>query len=181
MPAVFVRCWWRCYIQMLRYCRHPCRVPCFSILRRCWPCWCAFGVVSLYSAHNGQSAPSIGGRVASGGVSVRVGVSFVAGGAAYPPHPTPKTRTRNLGCLSKNFFWNFIFYIFAFVIEVFKPVGVVSSFAGFFRVNSQEIVYFLNVGVEFNSRLLVFGYFLVVFRRFCVLDEGLYVLHWESV
>ena len=64
----------------------------------------AFGVVSLYSAHNGQSAPRIAGRVAAGGVSARVGVSFVAGGAAYPPHPTPKTSAQNLGCLSKNFF-----------------------------------------------------------------------------
>ena len=64
----------------------------------------AFGVVYLYSAHNGQSAPRIGGRVAAGGVSVRIGVSFVPDAAAYPPHPTPKTRPRNLGCLSKNFF-----------------------------------------------------------------------------
>lgn len=70
--------------------------------------------------------------MAAGGVSARVGVSFVAGGAAYPPHPTPKTRPRNLGCLLEKFFLKFYFYIFAFVIEVFKPVGVVSSFAGFF-------------------------------------------------
>lgn len=84
--------------------RQPCRVPCFSILRRCWSCCGAFGVVSLYLARNGQSAPRIAGRVAAGGVSARVGVSFVAGGAAYPPHPTPKTSARNLGCLLKNFF-----------------------------------------------------------------------------
>jgi hypothetical protein len=90
----------------------------------------AFGVVLRYLARYGQSAPRIGGRVAAGGVSVRVVVSFGAGGAAYPPHPTPKTRPRDLGCLSKKFFLNF--FIFAFVIEVFKPVGVVSSFAGFF-------------------------------------------------
>ena len=63
-----------------------------------------FGVVSLYLARNGQSATRIAGRVAAGGVSARVGVSFVAGGAAYPPHHTPKTRPRNLGCLSKKFF-----------------------------------------------------------------------------
>jgi hypothetical protein len=73
----------------------------------------AFGVVSQYSARNGQSAPRIGGRVAAGGVSARVGVSFVAGGAEYPPHPTPKTSTRNLGCLSKKFFLKFYFFIFA--------------------------------------------------------------------
>ena len=70
------------------------------------------GVVSLYSARNGQSAPRIGGRVAAGGVSARVGVSFVAGGAAYPPHPTPKTRPRNLGCLLKKFFLKFYFFYF---------------------------------------------------------------------
>lgn len=70
----------------------------------------AGGVVSLYSAHNGQSAPRIGGRVAAGGVSVRVGVSFVAGGAAYPPHPTLKTSAPKSGCLSKNFFEILFFY-----------------------------------------------------------------------
>lgn len=71
----------------------------------------AFGLVSLYSARNGQSAPRIAGRVAAGGVSARVGVSFVAGGAAYPPHPTPKTRPRNLGCLFQKIFFE-IFFIF---------------------------------------------------------------------
>lgn len=71
----------------------------------------AFGVVSQYSVHNGQNAPRIGGRVAAGGVSARVGVSFVAGGVAYPPHPTPKNNRRNLGCLPKNFFY-FLFFIF---------------------------------------------------------------------
>ena len=104
------------YIAILR---QPCRVPDFSILRRCWSCCGAGGVVSLYLTRYGQSAPRIAGRVAAGGVSACVGVSFVAGGAAYPPHPTPKTRPRNLGCLSKNFFLKFYFFNFAFVIEVF--------------------------------------------------------------
>lgn len=107
----------------------------------------AFGVVSLYSAHNGQSAPRIAGRVAAGGVSARVGVSFVAGGAAYPTHPTPKTSARNLGCLSEKFFLFFIFYFSS------------SSFAGFFRVKGSKIVYFLDVGVVIGCRNAKFGYF----------------------
>lgn len=107
----------------------------------------AFGVVSLYSARNGQNAPRITGRVAAGGVSARVGVSFVAGGAAYPPHPTPKTRPRNLGCLSEKFFY-FLFFYF--------PVRL---FAGFFRVECLKIVYFLGVGVAIGCRNAKFGYF----------------------
>lgn len=114
MPAVFVRCWPCWCIHILRYCASlaACRVSlCCAVAGLAGG---AFGVVLRYSAHNGQSAPRIGGRVAAGGVSVRVGVFFVAGGAAYPPRPTPKPRTRNLGCLSKKFFLFFLL-----------PVGVV--------------------------------------------------------
>lgn len=122
-------------------------MPCFSILRRFGLAGGAFGVVSLYLAHNGQSAPRIGGRVAAGGVSARVGVSFGAGGAAYPPHPTPETRPRNLGCLSKKFFYFFIFLFFY------------SSFAGFFRVKGSKIEYFLDVGIVIGCRNAKFGHF----------------------
>ena len=34
---------------------------------------------------------------------------------APPPHPTPKTSAPKSGCLSKKFFWNFIFLFFQFV------------------------------------------------------------------
>lgn len=53
----------------------------------------------------------------------------------------------------------FYFFIFAFVIEVFKPVGVVSSFAGFFRVGGLKIAYFLDVVVGIGWRNAKFGYF----------------------
>ena len=106
MPAVFVYCW-PCYMQMLRYCRQPCRVPCFSMLRRWWSCWRCFGVVLQYSARNGHNAPRIGGRVAAGGVSARVGVSFVPDTAAGPPPPQAENAKTGLP-----FQKIFLFFIF---------------------------------------------------------------------
>ena len=53
------------------------------------------------------------------------------GGTSTPP--PPQTRPRNLGCLLKKFFLKFYFFIFASPF-IHEPVGVVSSFAGFFRV-----------------------------------------------
>ena len=64
------------------------------------------------------------------------------------PYPPPILKRGNLGCLSKKFFYFFIF-----------PVGVVSSFAGFFRVKGSKIEYFLDVGVVIGWRNAKFGYF----------------------
>ena len=116
----------------------------------------AFGVVSLYSAHNGQSAPRIGGRVAAGGVSARVGVSFVAGGAAYPPHPTPKTSAPKSGCLLEKFFY---FFIFLFLHHHHSSASR-SRFVfllAFFRVKCQKSHIFLMLQLELVDEMRNLG------------------------
>ena len=88
-------------------------------------------------------------------------------GGYMHPHPTPpqKPARQNRAAFPKNFF-EILFFCFSS-----------SSFAGFFWVKRPKIGYFLDVGVVLDLDLAVFGYFWVVFRRFRVLDEGLYVLH----
>ena len=71
----------------------------------------------------------------------------------------PFLESAKSGLPSQKIFLKIFFYIFAFVIEVFKPVGVVSSFAGFFRVECLKIEYFLDVWVVIGCRNAKFGYF----------------------
>ena len=103
MPADFLRCWpcWYIHIAILR---QSCRVPDFSILRRCWSCCGAGGVVSQYSLRFVRYGLHIGLRFAIYQYLRVVGCYLVYMGGYMHPHSTPKTRTRNLGCLSQNFF-----------------------------------------------------------------------------
>lgn len=73
----------------------------------------AFGVVSQYLAHNGQSATRIAGRVAAGGVSARVGVSFVAGGGGISTPPHPQNQHAKSWLPFQKFFLKFYFFIFS--------------------------------------------------------------------
>lgn len=75
------------------------------------------------------------------------GLFFGLYGWIYATPPHPKTENARSGLPFQKFFLKNIFFIFAFVIEVFKPVGVVLSFAGFFSCKRSKIVYFLNVVV----------------------------------
>ena len=63
-------------------------------------------------------------------------------------------------------FFLFLFFIFQFVFLL-----------AFFRVKWPKIAYFLDVWVVIGWRNAKFGCFLGIFRRFRVLDKGLYVLH----
>lgn len=126
-----MRCWW-CFIYKccdIAASLAACLVSLSCAVAGLFPV--AFPALFPYSMRNGQSAPRIGGRVAAGGVSVRVGVSFVAGGAAYPPHP--QTENAKSGLPSQKIFSKKYFFYFCITI-IHQPVGVVSSFAGFFRV-----------------------------------------------
>ena len=104
------------YIAILR---QPCRVPCFSMLRRCWSCWrCFRRCFSIFSAKRTKRAayrwPFCGWW------RFRPCRRFFRGwwgGISTPPHP--QNQTAKSGLPSQNFFKNFIFFIFAFVIEVF--------------------------------------------------------------
>ncbi len=67
-------------------------------------------------------------------ISIFAGCGLLFGlyGWIYAPPPHPQTENAKSGLPFQKFFFEILFFIFAFVIEVFKPVGVVSSFAGFF-------------------------------------------------
>lgn len=67
--------------------------------------------------------------------------------AVYVGGDTPRRPHEEIGLPFRKIFFENIFFIFAFVIEVFKPVGVVSSFAGFFSCKRPKTAYFLDVGV----------------------------------
>ena len=98
--------------------------------------------------------------------------------AVYVGGDTPDGHTKKSGCLSKKFFLK-IFFIFAFVIEVFKPVGVVSSFAGFFCVEYPKIVYFLDVAVVVGWENAKFGYFWAFLDAFASCMRG-YMFYIEK-
>lgn len=139
-----MRCWPCWYIHILRYCASlaACLVSLYCAVAGL--AGGAFVVVSLYSARNGQSAPRIGGRVAAGGVSARVGVFLVLVGRHIHPTPPPNRERKIWAAFPKNFFLKFYFFYFCICNRgLHEPVGVVSSFAGFFRVKGQKSSIFL--------------------------------------
>lgn len=96
-----------------------------------WVYLSVYGLLCQYLVHFVRYLSNIGA------ISVFTAVT----GVYCTPYP-PILKRGDLGCLLEKIFLKNIFFIFAFVIEVFKPVGVVSSFAGFFRVKRAYFRYF---------------------------------------
>ena len=92
-------------------------------------------------------------------------VVFLGYIGGYMHHTPPQKPNHEIWAAFPKIFFIFLFFFF--------PI--------FFRVKGQKNGCFLDVGVVIGWVNAKFGYFLSIFRRFRVLDEGLYVLHWESV
>lgn len=74
------------------------------------------------------------------------------------PVPSLSVETRKSRLpFQKNFLFFYFFYFCITIIH--QPVRVVSSFAGFFRVECLKIEYFLDVWVVIGCRNAKFGYF----------------------
>ena len=93
-------------------------------------------------------------------ISIFAGCGLLFGlyGCIYTPPPHPQTENAKSRLPFQKIFLFFLFFYFCITIHS-QPVGVVSSFAGFFRVNSLKIVYFLDVVVVIGWRNAKFGYF----------------------
>ena len=85
-------------------------------------------------------------------------VVFLAMWVVYLPLPLPLNREREIWAAFSKIFFEILFFYFCITI-IHQPVGVVSSFAGFFRVKGLIFDIFLGCRVGFDLRLLIFGYF----------------------
>ena len=98
---------------------------------------------------------------------VRIGTIpvFAAGTGYIVPVPTLYIETRKSGLPFQKFFLKFYFLYFCIAI-IHQPVGVVSSFAGFFRVKGQKSSIFLMLElrlVKEMRNLAIFRWFLDAF------------------